>query len=95
MIDSESEVNAIHPTFARQLGLFIRSTDIGTQKINNTILDIYEMVVTTFLIVNKANRVRFFEKIFLVANISLKIVFGMLFLALSSADIDFLGRELR
>ena len=29
------------------------------------------------------------------ANVSLEVVFGMLFLTLSGADIDFLGRELR
>ena len=29
LIDSESEVNAIHPTFAKQLGLPIRPTNVG------------------------------------------------------------------
>ena len=53
------------------------------------------MVVAAFLVKNKANWVRFFEKIFLVTNISPKIVFGMSLLTLSGADVDFLGRELR
>ena len=44
---------------------------------------------------DKANQVRFFQAIFLVANVSSKIVFGILFLTVSDADIDFLGRELR
>ena len=57
-------------------------------------LDTYGMVVTGFLVVNKANRVRLFEETFLVANISPKVVFGMLFLTLSNADIDFSGQEL-
>ena len=43
---------------------------------------------------DKANRVRFFEKIFLVANVSPEVVFGMLFLTLSGADVNFLGWEL-
>ena len=30
LFDSSSEVNAIHLTFARELRLFIRTTDIGT-----------------------------------------------------------------
>ena len=52
------------------------------------------MVVAAFSVKDKANRVRFFEKTFLVANVSPKVVLGMPFLTLSSADVDFLGREL-
>ena len=44
---------------------------------------------------NKGNRVRFFEETFLVANISLEVIFGMSFLTLSSTDIHFLDQELR
>ena len=44
--------------------------------------------------INKTNWIRFFGKTFLVTNISLKVVFGMFFLTLSNADIDFLDREL-
>ena len=40
--------------------------------------------------IDKANQVRFFEKPFLVANVSPKIVFGMLLFTLSSVNIDFL-----
>ena len=43
---------------------------------------------------DKTNRIRFFEETFLVANISPKIVFGMPFLTLSDADVDFSGQEL-
>ena len=44
---------------------------------------------------NKANRVRFFEETFLVANVSLEVVLGIFFLTLSGADVNFLGWELR
>ena len=37
------------------------------------------MIVAAFLVTDKTNQVRFFEKIFLVANISPEVVFGMLF----------------
>ena len=47
-----------------------------------------------FLVINKANQVKFLEKTFLVANVSSKIIFKMLFLTLSSANIDFLDCEL-
>ena len=48
LLDSGSEVNAIHPTFARELELPIRLTDVGVQKINGTMLDTFGMVVTAF-----------------------------------------------
>ena len=58
-------------------------------------LDTHEMVVTAFSVVDKVNRVRFFEETFLVANVSPEVVLGMLFLTVSGADVDFSGRELR
>ena len=39
---------------------------------------------------NKTNRVKLFEKTFLVANVNSKIVFGMPFFILSTVDINFL-----
>ena len=53
-------------------------------------LDTYGMVVAAFLVTDKANRVKFFKETFLVANVSPEIVFGMLFLIFSGADVDFL-----
>ena len=53
-------------------------------------LNIYEMVIAAFLITDKAKQVKFFEKTFLVINISPEIVLGMLFLTLSNINIDFL-----
>ena len=90
LLDSKSKVNTIYPIFAKELSLSIRPTDVGTQKINGTTLDTYEMVVANFLMIDKANQVIFFEEIFLIANISLEVVFVILFLILSSANVDFL-----
>ena len=58
-------------------------------------LDTFGMVIVAFLVTNKTNRVRFFEETFLMANISPEVIFGMPFLTLSGADVDFLSRELR
>ena len=55
LFDSRSEVNAIYPTFAKALGLPIRPTDVGVQKVDGIMLDTYEMVVAAFSIVDKAN----------------------------------------
>ena len=95
LIDSKNEVNAIHLIFVKELGLTIRPTDVGAQKMNNTTLNTYEIVVAAFSVTDKANRVRFFKKTFLVANVSPKIVFGIPFLTLSSVDVDFLDQKLR
>ena len=52
------------------------------------------MVVAAFSVTDHANTVRFFEKTFLIANFIPDVVFGMLFLTLSSADVDFPKKEL-
>ena len=93
--DSGSEVNAVHLAFAKELGLSIRPTDVGVQKIDDTTLKTYGMVVIAFLVEDKARQIRFFEKTFLVADVSPEVVLGMPFLTFSGADVDFLGRELR
>ena len=89
-----SEVNAIYLTLIQELGLSIRPTDVGAQKIDGTMLDTFGIVVTAFSMTDKANRVRFFKKIFLVTNISSEIVLGMPFLTLSNVNVDFSGRKL-
>ena len=95
LIDSGSEVNIVYLSFVKQLGLSIKPTDVRAQKIDGTILDTHEMVVAAFSVVDKANRVRFFEETFLVANISPEIVLGMLFFTLSNADVDCSSPDLR
>ena len=94
LLDSESEVNIIYPTFIKELSLPIGLIDIEAQKIVDIVLDIYKIVVAYFLVTDKVNQVRFFEKIFLVVNISLEVVFEMFFFTLSNIDVDFLDWEL-
>ena len=55
LINSGSEVNAIHPSFVKQLSLSIRPIEIGIQKIDGTTLDTHKMVVAAFSVVDKAN----------------------------------------
>ena len=93
LIDSGSEVNAIYPSFIKQLGLSIRPTNVRAQKIDGTTLDTHRIVVATFSVEDKANQVRFFEETFLVANISPEVVLGISFLTLSNANVDFSGRD--
>ena len=87
LLDSGSEVNAMTPAYAAHLGLKVRVTDVGTQKIDGSSLATYGMVIAAFQVVDKLGRSRFFQETFLLADISMKVVLGMPFLTLSNADI--------
>ena len=52
-------------------------------------------MIAAFSVTDQAERVKFFEETFLVANVSPDVVLRMLFLTLSGANIDFSKRELR
>ena len=94
LFDSDSKVNVIYPTFAKEQSLSIRPTDIKVQKINGTTLDTYKMIIVAFSMMDKANQVRFLKQTFLLANVSLEVVFEMPFFILSDVDVDFSSREL-
>ena len=94
LLDSGSEVNVMHLAFAERLGLVVRTTNVGVQKIDSTTLETYGMVVAAFSVTDQADRVRFFKETFLVTNVSPDVVLGMPFFTLSGADVDFLKREL-
>ncbi len=95
LLDLGSEFNAMSQAFAQQLGLKIRKTNVGAQKINGTTLENYGMVVSTFLVSNKDKKERFFEKSFLLANVNPDIMLGMPFLTMSNANVDFQARDLQ
>ena len=94
LIDSGSEVNAMTPAYASKLGLRVRHTDVGAQKIDGSTLQTFGMVLANFRMEDKLGRTRFFQETFLLANISAEVVLGMPFLTLSNADIQFVEKEL-
>ena len=81
------------PAYAKQLGLRIRKTDVGTQKIDGSLLAIYKMVIVAFQVKDKLGRAWFFQETFLLANTSMQMVLGMPFLTVSNADIQFPEKE--
>ncbi len=89
LLESESKLNVISQAFAQQLGLKIRKTNVGAQKIDNTTLGTYGIVVSTFSVLDKDGRERFFEESFLLADVKPDIVLEMPFLAMNNADINF------
>ena len=52
------------------------------------------MVVSTFSILDKDGKERFFKESFLLADVTPDIVLGMPFLTINNADIDFQARNL-
>ena len=48
LLDSDSKVNAMNPTYAKKLGLCVRQTDVGAQKINRSHLDTFGIVMAGF-----------------------------------------------
>ena len=92
-LDSGSEVNTMTPAYAAHLGLKVRVTDVGTQTIDGSSLATYNMVIATFQVVNKLGRSRFFQKTFLLTDISIKVVLAMPFLIFSNANIQFAEKE--
>ncbi len=95
LLDLGSEVNAMSQAFTQQLGLKIRKTNVGAQKIDGTTLETYGMIVFTFSVLNKDRRERFFEESFLLANVNPDIVLGMPFLTMRNANVDFQARDLQ
>ncbi len=75
--------------FAYQLDLKICKTNVGAQKIDGTTLETYEMVVSTFSMLDKDGRERSFEENFLLANVKTNIVLEITFLTMSNVDINF------
>ena len=54
--------------------------NVRAQKINDSVLKTFEMVIADFQIEDKVSRPRFFQEIFLVANTKFEVVLEMLFL---------------
>ena len=75
------------PGYVLKLGLKVRPTNIGAQKIDSSILKTFEMVRASFQVEDKLGRPWFFQKIFLLADLSMEVVLEMPFLILSNANI--------
>ena len=94
LIDSGSKVNVMQPAYATKLGLYARKINVSAQKIDGSYLNTFGIVIADCLVKNKLGRVRFFQKTFLLANISLEVVLEMAFLTFNKADIWFIEQEL-
>ena len=82
------------PGYVLKLGLKIYPTNVGAQKIDGSTLEMFEIVLTSFQVEDKLGRTRYFQKTFLLADISIEVVLGMPFLTLSNANIEFAKKKL-
>ena len=79
----------MNPNYAWKLGLKIRKTNVGAQKIDSSALKIFGMVIADFQVENKASRPRFFQETFLVVDTKFEVILKMPFLKISNADVSF------
>lgn len=86
-IDSNIEVNVITLVYIVKLSLKVRKTDIETMRIDDYTFSTFEIVLADFRMEDKLDRAPFFQKTFLIANTTLKIIFRMFFFTLSNIDI--------
>ena len=81
----------MNPDFTKKRSLRICETKVDAQKIDSSKLDIFGIVIALFSIEDKEEKSRFFEEIFLLADISMDITVRMFFYILSNVEVDFVG----
>ena len=82
------------PAYTAHLGLKVRVSNVGMQKIDGSLLATYGMAIAAFQVVNKLSRFLFFQKTFLLADISMEVVLGISFLIVCNVDVQFAEKEL-
>ena len=94
LLDCGSEINAMTLAYTVHLSLKVTMTNVGAQKVDGSSLVSYGIVIATFQVVDKLDCSWFFKETFLLADISMEVVLGMLFLIFSNADVQFAEKEL-
>ena len=79
-MDSGSIVNPMILGYILKLGLKIRLINVKILKINIFTFKTFEIVLANFQVEDKLEKAWFFQKTFLLVNISIKVVFGCRFL---------------
>lgn len=88
-MDSSSDVNAVNSQSVAKLNLSIPSTSMDARKFDCFVVKTCKMIIARFSIQNKFGKICVFEKSFLLAYTSIKVVLRMFFLTLNNSDIQF------
>ena len=94
LFDFGNEVNAMTPGYVSKLGLKVRPTNVGAQKIDGFTLKTFRIVLASFQVEDTLGRARFFQETFLLTDLSIEVVLKMLFLTFSNANIKFAQKKL-
>lgn len=73
--------------YTTNLYLKIRSTNIGAQKIDGFIFQLFGMALISFKVKNKLDQSQFFQETFLVVDIDVEVILGIFFLTFSNVNI--------
>ena len=73
--------------YPAHLSLKVRVTYVSMQKIDRSSLANYSMVITSFQVIDKLGCSRFFQGIFLLADINMEVILSMLLFTFSNADV--------
>lgn len=84
----------MNPNFVKKLSLWIYKNKVNTQNIDSSKLNTFGILIASLLVEDKEERSRFFEKKFLLADISIDITLGIPFLTLSNVKINFVDCHL-
>lgn len=79
---------------AMKLGFITQKTDVGAEKIDDSILKTHGMIKTDFLVQDRQGKIWSFKETFLLADTSPKMILGMLFFTVSDTDIWFAKKNL-
>lgn len=94
LINFGSKINAITWSYVNKLGLKICATDVEAQKIDSSIPETFGIILASFPMENKLERVRFFQETFLVADTSIDVILRIFFPILSNANVVFKNQKL-
>ena len=83
-----NKVNAITLGYISKLKLKIYFINVKIEKIDKYNLKTFEMVLFSIQVKIKLIKIRFFQKTFLFANFSKKVILKMVFLILRNANIE-------
>ena len=75
--------------YASKLRLKVCPTDVEALKIDGSTLKTFGMVLASFLVEDTLGKTRFFQKTFVLADLSVEVVLGMPFFTLNNTNIKF------
>ena len=89
-IDLGNDVNTLYPDFMKKFALQVKCINISRQKIDDSKLDTFDMVITSFLVEDNERRSCFFKETFLLANFNIYIVLRIPLFTLNNIESNFL-----